>query len=155
MFQYSLCWTHISPKICIVYQFDQLINLYPTKFFLLEMYYRFCYICVSIHGITLYHLYNWLSSFSFIALFIYICILWIRSKFCCNDLILVLLLKICIRKFALKPSPGGIQSVILSSLGNGFEHKMEHTVRIYIFISLSFFCWKFLYWNNSPKLKLS
>jgi len=38
--------------------------------------------------------------------------------------------------FPLKPSPGGIQSVILSSLGNGFGHKMEHTVRIYLFHSI-------------------
>lgn len=41
-------------------------------------------------------------------------------------------------EFLLESNPGGIQSEILSSLGNGFEHKMEHTVRIRFSYSFDF-----------------
>lgn len=41
-------------------------------------------------------------------------------------------------EFILESNPGGIQSEILSSLGNGFEHKMEHTVRIRFSYSFDF-----------------
>lgn len=49
----------------------------------------------------------------------------------------VLLLILVIHEFLFKPNPDGTQSGILSSLGNGFMHKMEHTVRLWFFIWIS------------------
>jgi len=46
----------------------------------------------------------------------------------------VLFLKLIIHEFLFKPNPDGTRSGILSSLGNGFMHKMEHTVRLWFFI---------------------